>query len=174
MPKADPPATSKKVDFVRDVEPIFTHSCVACHGPNTQMAGLRLDAKRSVLAKVVVPGNPGESALYRRVAGIGDVARMPMGGRLADDQIATLKSWIEQGAEWPDSVGAQVAATKTHWAFVPPQRPLLPSVNNIAWIRNPIDRFVLARLEKENLKPSPEAGRVTLLRRLSLDLTGLP
>ena len=95
--------SAKKIDFVRDVQPIFARSCLACHGPNTQMAGLRLDAKQAVFAKVVLPGNAAESALYRRVAGIGDVARMPMGGRLADDQIATLKAWIEQGAEWPDS-----------------------------------------------------------------------
>jgi mono/diheme cytochrome c family protein len=168
------PASAQKIDFVRDVQPIFTRSCVACHGPNTQMAGLRLDAKQSVLAKVVVPGNTAESALYRRVAGIGDVARMPMGGRLADDQIATLKAWIEQGAAWPDAVGVKVNASKVHWAFIPPQRPTLPEVGNAAWAKTPIDRFVLARLEKEGLPPSPEADRVTLLRRLSLDLTGLP
>jgi mono/diheme cytochrome c family protein len=167
-------ANAGKIDFVRDVQPIFTRSCVACHGPNTQMAGLRLDAKQSVLAKVVVPGNAAESALYRRVAGIGDLARMPMGGRLADGQIATLKAWIEQGAEWPDSVGEKVSASKVHWAFVPPQRPALPPVKNAGWVKTPIDRFVLARLEKEGLTPSPEADRITLLRRLSLDLTGLP
>jgi len=172
--QAEPAAGTKKVDFVRDVQPIFTRSCVACHGPNTQMAGLRLDAKQSVMAKVVLPGKAMESALYRRVAGIGDVARMPMGGRLADDQIATLKAWIEQGAEWPDAVGVTVTATKIHWAFVPPQRPSLPEVKNATWTKTPIDRFVLARLEKEDLSPSPEADRVTLLRRVSLDLTGLP
>jgi mono/diheme cytochrome c family protein len=172
--QTEPAGGARKIDFVKDVQPIFTRSCVACHGPNTQMAGLRVDAKQSVMAKVVVPGNAQESALYRRVAGIGDVARMPMGGRLADDQIATLKAWIEQGAEWPDTVGVTVTATKVHWAFVPPQRPALPEVKNASWVRNPIDRFILARLEKEGLSPSPEAVRVTLLRRLSLDLTGLP
>jgi mono/diheme cytochrome c family protein len=172
--QTEPVSTVKKIDFVKDVQPIFTRSCVACHGPNTQMAGLRLDAKQAVMAKVVVPGSSAESALYKRVAGIGDVARMPMGGRLADDQIATLKAWIEQGAEWPDAVGATVTATKTHWAFVPPLKPELPAVIHANWVRNPIDRFILARLEKEGLTPSPEADRVTLLRRLSLDLTGLP
>src|SRR4051812_2630114 len=126
--QSDRPSGAKKVDFVRDVQPIFTRSCVACHGPNTQLAGLRLDAKQSVFAKVVVPGNPDGSSLYRRVANIGDVARMPMSGRLADVQIAVLKTWIEQGADWPDSVGAKVTASKTHWAFVPPQRPELPPV----------------------------------------------
>jgi len=172
--QSEPTGGTRKIDFVKDVQPIFARSCVACHGPNTQMAGLRLDAKQSVMAKVVVPGNAAESALYRRVAGIGDVARMPMGGRLADDQISTLKAWIEQGAEWPASVGATVTATKVHWAFIPPERPALPPVKDAAWVKNPIDRFVLARLEKEGLTPSPEADRVTLLRRLSLDLTGLP
>jgi len=172
--QTEPANPSKKIDFVRDVQPIFTRSCVACHGPNTQMAGLRLDSKQAVFAKVVVPGNAADSALYRRVAGIGDVVRMPMGGRLADDQIATLKAWIEQGAEWPDSVGVKVNASKVHWAFIPPQRPTLPQVSDPGWAKTPIDRFVLARLDKEGLKPSLEADRVTLLRRLSLDLTGLP
>ncbi len=172
--QTEPANTEKKIDFVKDVQPIFARSCVMCHGPNTQMAGLRLDAKQAVLAKVVIPGHAADSALYKRVAGIGDVARMPMGGRLADGQIATLKAWIEQGAEWPDSVGATVTATKTHWAFIPPERPALPAVKDASWVRNPIDRFVLARLEKEGLSPSPEADRITLLRRLSLDLTGLP
>ena len=169
--KTDPP---KKVDFVHDVQPIFQKSCVMCHGPHTQMAGLRLDAKQSVFAKVVVPGNSASSHLYQRVAGIGDVVRMPMGGRLADDQIATIKAWIDQGAEWPDNVGAKIEATKTHWAFIPPKRPALPSVKDTAWPKNPIDYFILARLEKEGLSPSPETDRVTLLRRVSLDLTGLP
>jgi len=84
------------------------------------MANLRLDARQSAFARVLVPGKPEESTLFIRVAGIGDVARMPMGGRLADAQIALVKAWIEQGAEWPDGLGAQVTATRTHWAFVPP------------------------------------------------------
>ena len=168
------PQTGKKVDFVHDVQPIFQRSCLPCHGPNTQMAGLRLDARGSVFAKVVVPGKADDSPLYKRVAGIGDVARMPMGGRLADEQIETIKSWINQGAEWPEGVGVDVAGAKVHWAFVPPQRPAIPEVKNKAWVRNSIDNFVLARLEKEGLAPSPEADRITLLRRLSLDLTGLP
>jgi mono/diheme cytochrome c family protein len=163
-----------KVDFVHDIQPIFTKSCIMCHGPQTQMAGLRLDAKQSVMAKVVVAGKSGDSALYHRVAGIGDIARMPMGGRLADDQIALIKRWIDEGADWPDNVGAQVAASKTHWAFIPPQRPALPAVSNKGWPKNPIDLFVLAKLEKEHLEPSPEADRITLLRRASLDVTGLP
>ncbi|HCC56802.1 MAG TPA: hypothetical protein DEQ47_05980, partial [Solibacterales bacterium] len=163
-----------KVDFVKDIQPIFQKSCLMCHGPHQQMGNLRLDAKQSVFAKVVVPGKSAESPLYQRVAGTGDVARMPMGGVLAKAQIDTIKAWIDQGGEWPDGIGAQVTATKTHWAFVPPKRPALPAVKNTAWPRNAIDDFILARLEKENLSPSPEADRITLLRRVSLDLTGLP
>src|SRR3569833_4628094 len=101
-----------KGDFVRDVQPIFDKSCVMCHGPQTQMAGLRLDAKQSVMAKVVVAGKSDDSALYHRVAGIGNVASMPMGGRLADEQISLIKRWIDEGAKWPDNVGAQVTAAK--------------------------------------------------------------
>ncbi|HEY6988627.1 MAG TPA: PSD1 and planctomycete cytochrome C domain-containing protein [Bryobacteraceae bacterium] len=166
--------SSGKVDFVRDIQPIFQKSCVMCHGPQTQMAGLRVDAKQSVLGRVVVPGKSSESRLYQRVAGLGDVARMPMGGRLADDQIALIQRWIEQGAQWPDDVGAHIAASKTHWAFIPPKRPEIPKVANPDWVKNPIDSFILAKLEKEHLTPSPEADRVTLLRRASLDVTGLP
>jgi mono/diheme cytochrome c family protein len=165
---------SGKVDFVHDIQPIFQKSCLMCHGPQTQMAGLRLDAKQSVFAKALVPGKSAESHLYQRVAGIGDVARMPMGGMLSEGQIALIKKWIDQGAEWPDNVGAQVEAARTHWAFIPPKRPEIPQVRNAGWLKNPIDSFILARLEKEHLSPSPEADRVTLLRRASLDVTGLP
>ncbi len=171
-PAAEP--STRKVDFARDIQPIFQKSCYMCHGPNNQMANLRLDARQSAFAKVLVAGKPEESALYIRVAGIGDVARMPMGGRLPDAQIALIKTWIEQGADWPEGLGPQVAASKTHWAFIPPKLPAIPTVLDHAWVRNPIDDFVLARLEKEGLKPSPEADRALLLRRLSLDLTGLP
>ncbi len=167
-------ATPERVDFVRDIQPIFERSCTMCHGSKTQMAGLRLDARQSVLAKVVVPGKAADSPLYKRVAGIGDIARMPMGGRLADDQISRIKTWIDQGAPWPQDVGAQITVAKTHWAFTPPKMPTAPLVKNRTWPKNPIDLFILARLEKEGLAPSPEADRTTLLRRVSLDLTGLP
>jgi len=169
-----------KVDFVRDVQPIFQSSCYGCHGPNKQMAGLRLDSKKIALAKVIVAGKASESALYQRVAGIGDQARMPMKGEaLKPDRIALIKAWIDQGADWPEESaiihkqGPQ-SAIKQHWAFVAPARPAPPQVKTKGWIKTPVDQFVLARLEKEGLTPSPEADRVTLLRRLSLDLIGLP
>jgi len=171
---------SRHVDFGTEVLPILTDSCGKCHGPNMQMARLRLDAKSTAFqggqsGKAIVPGKPGDSLLYQRIAGISEQARMPMGGKpLSPEQIATIRTWIEQGAEWPDGMGAQVAAVKTHWAFVPPVRPSVPRVSQPAWVRNPIDSFVLAKLDQEKLTPSPEADRATLLRRVSLDLTGLP
>jgi len=100
---------------------------------------------------------------------------MPMGAKpLPDDQIELIRLWIDQGADWPETDTAKPAQVKKHWAFVPPRRPPLPAVKNSAWPKNPIDHFVLARLEKEGLSPAPPADRVTLLRRLSLDLIGLP
>jgi len=163
-------------DFVKDIQPILERSCANCHGAKMQLGNLRLDAKASALnGKVVVPGKSAESTLYQRVAGLGDQARMPMGGKPLDAaQIALLKTWIDQGAAWPEGAGAVSAEVKKHWAFVTPKRPALPAVQNKAWVRNPIDAFVLARLEKEAMQPAAEADRITLLRRLSLDLTGLP
>jgi hypothetical protein len=138
-------------DYARDIQPIFEKNCYQCHGEKLQSGGLRLDRQ--------VTANP---EIYRRVAGLGNAARMPMGGHLSDNQIALIKTWID-------------TAPKTkHWAFVPPVRPPLPAVKNAAWAHNPIDNFVLAKLETESLQPSKEAGRATLLRRVSLDLTGLP
>ena len=138
------------------------------------MAGLRFDTKTAVLSKVIVAGKADDSELYRRVAGIGKVTRMPMGGTLPTPQVNLIRSWIEQGAVWPDNAVASTAPKKKHWAFIPPVRPELPTVSNPKWTENAIDHFVLARLDQEKLAPSPEADRVTLLRRLSLDLTGLP
>lgn len=167
-------AAQQKIDFVRDIQPIFAASCAGCHGAKKQAAGLRLDSKKIALSKVILPGKAAESALYQRIAGIGDQARMPMGGKpLSAEQIALIKLWIEQGADWPEAASID-GEVKKHWAFVAPVRPAIPQVRQTAWVKNPIDAFVLARLEKEGLSPSPEADKVTLLRRLSLDLIGLP
>ncbi len=121
--------------------------------------------------KVIIPGRASDSIVYQRVAGLGDNARMPMGGKLSPDQIEKIRTWIDQGADWPQT---SIAPTKKHWAFIAPVRPRTPKVEQAKWLSNPIDAFVLARLETEKLAPSPEADRVTLLRRLSLDLIGLP
>ena len=174
------PAVSRKVDFAKDIQPIFERSCYSCHGAKTQLGGLRLDSKTLASSggqsgKAFVPGKAAESHLYQRVAGIGDQARMPMGGEpLPPEQIALIRAWIDQGADWPEGIGAATAEIKTHWAYIPPKRPALPTVGKANWSANPIDQFVLARLDKEGLSPSPEADRSTLLRRLSLDLIGLP
>ena len=167
-----------KVDFQKDIQPIFEKACYICHGPGTQMSGFRLDLKQAAFAggasgKVIIPGKASDSSLYKRVAGIGGLARMPFGGKpLESAQIELIRNWIDQGAEWPE--GIRAAEVKRHWGFVAPQRPAVPKVMHKAWPRNPIDAFNLARLEKEGLTPSPQADRVTLLRRLSLDLIGLP
>jgi hypothetical protein len=161
------------VDFGRDVKPIFERACSGCHGAKAQMGGLRLDA-RDLAARAIRPGRAAASPLYQRVAGLGEQARMPMGAKpLAAAEIAIIRDWIDQGAQWPDAHTVK-AELRKHWAFTPPVRPALPVVRRTAWCASPIDRFILARLEREGLTPSPEAARATLLRRLSLDLTGLP
>jgi hypothetical protein len=163
---ADAPA--KPVDFNREVRPILSDYCFACHGPDeaNRKAGLRFDIKEGAIGKVVIPGDPAKSRLFVRMSHENKARRMPPPafGRQPDDkQIALVKRWIEQGADW-----------KTHWAYDPPKRVEPPPVALKSWPKNTIDRFVLARLEKEGLKPSPEAAKTTLLRRLTLDLTGLP
>lgn len=148
-------------DLGPKAQAIFAESCYGCHGPGQQMAHLRLDTG---VAGVVSPGDSAGSLLMKRLTGAGGLARMPMGGApLAPEKIALIARWIDAGAKLP--------APKRHWAFVPPVRPPAPA---IAGARNPIDAFVRARLQPEGLKPAPEADRSTLLRRASLDLTGLP
>ena len=177
------PAAKSQADFSRDVEPLFRERCYTCHGPQQQMSGLRLDSKAAALAggysgPVIKPGNSAESKLIHLVAGLKKDLIMPMGGgRLTPEQVGLLRAWIDQGAEWPEEGAAAkelLEAKSTHWAFRPLQRPSPPKVRNQAWVRNPIDAFILAKLEAEGIEPSEEAARVTLIRRLSFDLTGLP
>ncbi|MGH9719961.1 MAG: PSD1 and planctomycete cytochrome C domain-containing protein [Bryobacteraceae bacterium] len=160
------------VDFTRDIQPIFKVSCLGCHSGEKPEASLRLDSRDRAFqggasGKVIVPGDAGQSLLVRKVVGGAPGKRMPPAGSpLPPEKIALLRLWVNQGAKWPEP--------RTHWAYVKPTRPAPPAVRNKAWVRNPIDGFVLARIEKESLAPSPEASRETLIRRLSLDLTGLP
>ncbi|MCW5963229.1 MAG: PSD1 domain-containing protein [Bryobacterales bacterium] len=169
-----PSAAQQPADFVRDIQPVLQQACLQCHGEKLQMGNLRLDAK-ALAAHTVQPGNAEASSLYIRIAGLNDQPRMPMGGKpLAPEVITRIKQWIDEGAVWPDSASAANATLHQHWAFVPPKRPPLPVLRDAAWARNPVDRFILARLEQEQLGPSEEADRRTLLRRLSLDLIGLP
>ncbi|HEU0038198.1 MAG TPA: c-type cytochrome domain-containing protein, partial [Verrucomicrobiae bacterium] len=169
--KVDP---KSKVDFNRDIRPILSDNCYACHGPdsNKRKAGLRFDLKEAALAKLksdnfaIVPGDAAKSALIERITATNEDDRMPplkTGKHLTDGQIDLLRRWIAQGAEW-----------KPHWSFIKPERPPLPEVKNKRWSGTPIDRFVLARLEKARLSPSGEADKATLIRRVTFDLTGLP
>jgi hypothetical protein len=162
-----------EIDFTRDVRPILANNCFHCHGPDAseRQAELRLDVWQSAgelrgAEAVISAGKPDESELINRITSDDPDIRMPpadSGKTLTPEQIETLRQWVEQGG-----------AYKQHWAFVAPQRPDLPMVKNAGWVRNPIDAFVLARLESEGLEPSPAADGNTLLRRLSLDLIGLP
>jgi hypothetical protein len=171
-----------KPDFAKDVQPILQSRCVMCHSERMAQNGVRFDDGDAALAggysgPVIIAGKSGESKLIVRVTGAQKAARMPpVGEPLTPAQIATLKAWIDSGAEWPRPAKTAAAApTRSgHWAFQPVTKPALPSVRNRAWVKNPVDSFVLARLEAEGIQPSPEALKSVLIRRVSLDLTGLP
>jgi Protein of unknown function (DUF1549)/Protein of unknown function (DUF1553)/Planctomycete cytochrome C len=175
-------AQQRTVDFRRDIEPIFRANCYSCHGADMASGQLRLDQKATAMkggisGAVIIPGKSSESRLLRRILGEDGETRMPMGGDpLQPGQIELIRKWIDEGADWPDEEGggAEEKALPKHWAFVKPVRSALPAVKNKAWVRNPIDRFILAAIEKRGLTPSPQASKVMLIRRLSLDLTGLP
>jgi mono/diheme cytochrome c family protein len=176
---AGPTLAAPAVDYFRDIKPILTTTCVKCHGADQQKGGLRLDTTAAALkggekGPAIKPGKSAESLLIQVVEGThADIARMPYKkSPLSDAQIALLKAWIAQGAKAPAD---EKPAAPRHWAFVPPTRPPVPKLRNPQpATRNPIDNFILARLEKEGIRPSPEADRYTLIRRLSLDLLGLP
>ncbi|HXG60695.1 MAG TPA: PSD1 and planctomycete cytochrome C domain-containing protein [Planctomycetota bacterium] len=167
-----PPAG--RVEFNRDIRPILSDMCFRCHGPDkgSNASGLRLDTREGLFGerpgggRAVVPGKPAESELWKRISSRDRDVVMPppdVPKKLSRGQIALLKRWIEEGAPW-----------EGHWAYLPPRRPPVPKVRDASSVRNAIDAFILARLEREGLAPSPEADRVTLLRRLSFDLVGLP
>ena len=164
----------KPVDFQRHVRPILADNCFQCHGPDqrTRQAKLRLDTEDGAFAerpsgRTIVPGDPKTSLLYQRIADDSDTRRMPpprlSNKTLSAEQIEVLRRWIEEGASWDQ-----------HWSFMPVSRIDPPAVVDETWVRTPIDRFVLARLEAEGLAPTPEADRRSLARRVALDLTGLP
>jgi hypothetical protein len=164
------------IDFDRDIRPILSDNCFRCHGPDEAerkraKTDLRLDTRDGLFADLdgvrpVVPKDPARSEIMLRLTSSDEDERMPpveTGKHLLPEQIALVRRWIEQGAPWNE-----------HWAFVPPRRPALPPTRQQDWPRNDLDRFVLARLEAEGMRPAREAERTTLIRRLSLDLTGLP
>jgi hypothetical protein len=173
-----PDSLPQTVGFNRDIRPILSDKCFKCHGPSStsRRANLRLDSEDAVLKdatrntpaegtmKVIAPGDPEHSTVMQRITATDLKRRMPFGGEpLSDRQVKLIGRWIEQGAKY-----------EPLWSFIRPVRPELPRVANSAWPKNGIDWFVLDRLEHEGLKPSPEANRATLIRRVSLDLTGLP
>ena len=171
-----------RVDFVKDVQPIFAQHCYSCHGVQKQSGGLALHQKSRALrggdhGPVIKPGDGSQSRLLERVGSPDPELAMPpsgVGKPLTAHQINLLRSWIEQGAVWPEGVDDHPLAIHPHWAYRPPSRPTVPKVRNTAWPRNSIDYFILARLEAAGLLPSPPAEKAQLLRRVSLDLIGLP
>ena len=174
------PVLGAPPDFEKEVWPIFRRKCYSCHNATLKQNGLRLDDGVSALeggysGPVIVPGKSGESKLIARVTTEKAEERMPkMGAPLTAAEVATLRAWIDAGAPWPRKAAAAGPAKPVHWSFQPVKKPQPPAVKDAAWVRNEIDRFVLARLEKEGIRPSPEAPRATLIRRVSFDLTGLP
>lgn len=169
-----PARAEVKIDFNRQIRPILSDTCFTCHGPDDakRKAKLRLDHFEDAIkpaksgAPAIVPGDPAKSELVKRLETSDEDDRMPpekTGKKISPEQIAVIKKWIAQGAPY-----------QGHWAFGPPVRPSLPDVQDKSWGKNEIDAFVLARLEKEGLKPSPQADKRTLIRRVHLDLLGLP
>jgi hypothetical protein len=165
-------ATSSSLNtpqFNRDIRPVLAEHCFTCHGPDSAMrkADLRLDTQEGAHASVVVPGDANASEIIERITSDDPEVQMPPPeskiARLTAEQIKSLSEWIDDGAKY-----------EPHWAYIPPQRPPLPTVVGSHLLRNPIDCFLLARIEKAGLEPSPEADRATLVRRLYLDVTGLP
>lgn len=185
---AAPPAASAENDdlFEKQVRPILVEHCLSCHGPDKQKGGLRLDS-RAALVKgsdagvVVVSGNAEKSLLILAVRHSGET-KMPPKEKLSTDKIAALTAWVERGLPWPSEsiAGARslpsipAEARQSHWAFRKVQTPPLPAVREHAWPKNPIDYFVLARLEAQGLRPTHAVDRRTLIRRVTLDLIGLP
>jgi hypothetical protein len=174
MACAQEATSSEPLRFNRDIRPILSDNCFSCHGPDAahRQAGLRLDLRDEAIKPAesgdtaIVPGKPTASMLVMRIESTDAGESMPppkSHKRLSPAQKERLKRWIAEGAEY-----------ESHWAFAPIVNAALPAVKQSTWVRTPIDRFILARLEQARLMPSPEADRETLLRRLALDLTGLP
>ena len=170
------PGMPTKIDFNRDIRPILFNNCIRCHGPDEKERkggkdGLRLDVLSDATADLggyaaIVPGKPEASELIKRITSTDPDEVMPPtkgGKKLSPREVALFQQWIKEGAKF-----------SAHWAYVRPVSPVIPAVKNSAWAKNDIDRLLLARLEREGLAPMPEADRITLIRRLSLDLTGLP
>jgi mono/diheme cytochrome c family protein len=176
------PALAAPIDYVRDVRPIFERHCYECHGEKKQKSGLRLDVKAAALkggddhGASIVAGQAEKSPLIELVTSTDKDERMPpKGDALSAGEIATLSQWIHDGAAWPEGADrVKLEDRRDHWAFKPLTHPAPPETGESAWARGAIDHFILSRLKQEGLHPSPETDRVSWLRRVTLDLTGLP
>ncbi len=175
-----PPPAKRKVDFVHDIKPILSARCQLCHSKGIESGGLRLDSREETMrggvsGPAIVAGRSAQSRLIQFVSGIPPKMLMPQAGdRLSDENIGLLRAWIDQGAEWPDDFDAsRHTRSRDHWAYRPLVRPEVPAVQDESWPQTPVDRFILARLEREGFKPSKAADKGTLLRRVTLNLTGL-
>ena len=171
-------STAQAVDYLREVKPLLKRRCFSCHGALKQKSKLRVDTaalmrKGGSEGPAIIPGDGSGSYLIEQLTADGDERMPPEGEALTVKEIALLRDWIDAGASAPADEKPQ-PDPRDHWAFKAPVRPALPGVKNGGWVANPVDAFVLARLEQAKLKPSPETKRQTLIRRLSLDLTGLP
>src|SRR6267154_1742827 len=161
--------SAQPIEFNRDVRPLLTENCFACHGPdkNKRKAKLRLDVREVAIERgALVPGKPGEGKLIEHIFSDDPEQQMPppqSGKTLSTQQKDLLKRWIASGAEY-----------QPHWSYIKLQPPPVPQTRESGWVRNPIDAFILHTLETKGIRPSPEANRAALLRRLSLDLIGLP
>ncbi len=168
--------------FEKNVRPLLVAKCLGCHSAASQpiMGGLRLDSREFSIkggsrGTSIVPGNPAESLLLKVVLHTAGALKMPPGPKMKDPETAILAQWIAMGAPWGETpVVSSIATQKKYWAFVPPTEPTVPAVNNTAWVRSPIDAFVLSALEVRSLKPAKPADKRALIRRTTYDLTGLP
>lgn len=180
-PASLPPAASRPVDFVKELEPLFAERCYDCHGEKKQESGMRADSRADLLkggdnGPSIVVGKSAESILVQVLADTHeDITAMPKKKeKFTPEQIGLVRAWIDQGAKWEGSTAKSYSYNTNHWAFKAPTRFAVPTGSDKKWSRTPIDGFILAKLDAEKLKPSPEADKITLLRRLSLDLIGLP
>ena len=171
-------AAAAPVDYLKEIKPILSEHCFRCHGGSQQKSELRMDTAAAMVkggdnGPALKAGKSSDSLMVQLLKGThDDIARMPYKKPpLSEAQIALIEQWIDQGAKAPADEAPEAGK---HWSFLPPQRSALPSIQTTAWPRNPIDHFIFARLEKDAIKPSPEADAITLIRRVSLDLTGLP
>jgi hypothetical protein len=174
--------SANPINFVKDVRPIFEKHCYSCHSASKQKSGFRLDVKSEALkggdayAPSIIPGKAKESPLVHFINGTeSDLLMPPEGEKLTGEEIAIISRWIDEGAAWPEGVDrVSIKDRRDHWSFKPISKPIIPEVMQADWPRHALDRFILAKLEKEGLRPAREAERATWFRRVSFDLTGLP